>query len=108
MSLYFVVHVGSDMTVIVLLNPSIAFHAQDNNGLTYTHCVYQNNRSSTALIFISLTLNFSNRTTSMNVQVSFEENLDNSTKDSLVPVGGKNMMPFIDYINIPTVDIYGT
>ena len=43
----------------------------------------------------------------MNVQVSFEENLANQTKDSAVPVVGEEMMLFIDYINIPTFDIYG-
>ena len=44
----------------------------------------------------------------MNVQVSFEENLDNPTKDSTVPVIGKEMILFIDYINMQTVEIYGT
>ena len=57
--------------------------------------------------FINLTLNFSNRTTSLDVQVSFEENLANPTKNSAVPVIGKEMMLFIDYVNMPTVDIYG-
>ena len=43
----------------------------------------------------------------MDVQVSFEENLANPTNDSAVPVIGKEMMLFIDYIDMPTVDIYG-
>ena len=93
---------------MVLLNPSIAFHVQNNNGLTSIHCVCQNNRTSTTLIFINLTLYFSNRTTSLDVQVLFEENIDNTTKDSSVPVVGKDMMLSNDYINIPTVDIRGT
>ena len=93
---------------MVLLNPSIAFHAQDNKDLTSIHCVCQNNRTRTTLIFINLTLYFSNRTTSLDVQVLFEENIDNTTKDSSVPVLGEEMMLFIDYINMQTVDIYGT
>ena len=92
---------------MVLLNPSIAFHAH-NKDLAYIHCVCQNNRTSTTLIFINLTLYFSNRTTSLDVQVLFEENIDNTTKDSAVPVIGEEMMLFIDYINMQTVDIYGT
>ena len=41
----------------------------------------------------------------MNVQVSFEENIDNPTNETVVPVVGEEMMLFIDDINMPTVDI---
>ena len=44
----------------------------------------------------------------MNVQVSFEENLDNPTNDSAVPVSCKEMMLFNNDINMPTVHIYDT
>ncbi|KAH0806962.1 dynein heavy chain 10, axonemal-like [Histomonas meleagridis] len=58
--------------------------------------------------YLTKTLNFSNCTTSMDVQTSIEESLDNPTKDTSVPQGGKNMILFIDDINMPTVDKYGT
>ena len=58
--------------------------------------------------FMTRTLNFSNCTTSMDVQMSLEENFDYPTKDTAVPQGGKDMILFIDDVNMPTVDIYGT
>ncbi|OHS98802.1 Dynein heavy chain family protein [Tritrichomonas foetus] len=58
--------------------------------------------------YMTRTLNFSNCTTSMDVQLSLEENFDNPTKDTAVPQGGKEMVVFIDDINMPTVDTYGT
>ena len=44
---------------------------------------------------------------SLDVQVSIEENIDNPTNETAVPVVGEEMMLFIDYINMPAVDIYG-
>jgi len=58
--------------------------------------------------FMVRDLNFSNCTTSMDVQNSLEENFDHPTKDTAVPQGGKQMVLFIDDVNMPTVDKYGT
>lgn len=59
-------------------------------------------------VYMCRTLNFSNCTTSLDVQNSLEENLDCPTKDTAIPQGGKEMILFIDDVNMPTVDIYGT
>lgn len=56
----------------------------------------------------TLSLNFSSRTTSLEVQTSLEANLDRRSKDTLGPPGRKSLMFFIDNISMPVVDVYGT
>eukprot|EP00741_Cyanophora_paradoxa_P015322 tig00000194_g14791.t1 len=58
--------------------------------------------------FQLLTLNFSSRTTSLNVQRILEDNVEKRTKDSYGPPSGKRMIVFIDDLNMPLVDTYGT
>ena len=55
-----------------------------------------------------LPMNFSSRTTSMDVQRNLEANLEKRTKDIFGPPPGKKLIVFIDDMNMPQVDTYGT
>ncbi|XP_078277210.1 LOW QUALITY PROTEIN: dynein axonemal heavy chain 10 [Rhinoraja longicauda] len=55
-----------------------------------------------------LTINFSSRTTSMNVQRNMEANVEKRTKVTYGPPMGKRLLVFIDDMNMPRVDEYGT
>lgn len=58
--------------------------------------------------FQTLSLNFSSRTGSLEVQTTLEANLDRRSKDTLGPPGRKQLIFFIDNISMPIVDVYGT
>ena len=58
--------------------------------------------------FTRLNINFSSRTTSKDLQSTLEENLEKRTMKQYGPVGGKSLIVFIDDMNMPKVDIYGT
>lgn len=58
--------------------------------------------------FSSLSLNFSSRTGSLEVQTALEGNLDRRTKDTLGPQGRKKLIFFVDNISMPIIDVYGT
>lgn len=55
-----------------------------------------------------LTMNFSSRTTSMDVQRNLEASVEKRTKDSFGPPPGKKLLVFLDDMNMPQVDAYGT
>ncbi|CAF3538826.1 unnamed protein product [Rotaria sordida] len=55
-----------------------------------------------------LNINFSSRTSSMDVQRNFESNVEKRTKDTYGPPPGKKLVVFIDDLNMPKVDTYGT
>ncbi|CAH8588474.1 Dynein heavy chain 10, axonemal [Schistosoma haematobium] len=55
-----------------------------------------------------LTINFSFRTTSLDVQRNLEANVEKRSKDTYGPVSGKQLIIFIDDMNMPQVDQYGT
>ncbi|KAH8871924.1 Dynein heavy chain 10, axonemal [Schistosoma japonicum] len=57
---------------------------------------------------IVLTMNFSFRTTSLDVQRNLEANVEKRSKDTYGPVSGKQLIIFIDDMNMPQVDQYGT
>ncbi|XP_052562272.1 dynein axonemal heavy chain 10 isoform X4 [Culex pipiens pallens] len=58
--------------------------------------------------FIILNINFSSRTSSMDVQKTIEASVDKRTKDIFGPPVGKKVVAFIDDMNMPQVDDYGT
>ncbi|XP_062558011.1 dynein axonemal heavy chain 10 isoform X2 [Armigeres subalbatus] len=58
--------------------------------------------------FIILNINFSSRTSSMDVQKTIEAAVDKRTKDIFGPPVGKKLVAFIDDMNMPQVDSYGT
>ncbi|XP_053336632.1 dynein axonemal heavy chain 10 [Clarias gariepinus] len=55
-----------------------------------------------------LTINFSSRTTSMDVQRILEASVEKRTKDTYGPPMGKRLLVFMDDLNMPRVDDYGT
>lgn len=59
-------------------------------------------------INIVLNVNFSSRTTSMDVQRTLEASVEKRTKDSYGPPPGKKLIVFVDDMNMPRVDDYGT
>ncbi len=48
-------------------------------------------------------MNFSSRTTSMDVQRNLEANVEKRTKDTYGPPPGKRLIVFIDDMNMPQV-----
>uniref|UniRef100_A0A673CHG9 Dynein axonemal heavy chain 10 n=1 Tax=Sphaeramia orbicularis TaxID=375764 RepID=A0A673CHG9_9TELE len=57
---------------------------------------------------ITLTINFSSRTTSMDLQRNLEANVEKRTKETYGPPMGKRLIVFMDDMNMPKVDSYGT
>ncbi|XP_076108254.1 dynein axonemal heavy chain 10-like isoform X2 [Mytilus galloprovincialis] len=55
-----------------------------------------------------LNMNFSSRTTSLDVQRNLEANVEKRTKDTYGPPPGRRLLIFIDDMNMPQVDTYGT
>ncbi|XP_006149290.1 dynein heavy chain 10, axonemal [Tupaia chinensis] len=55
-----------------------------------------------------LMVNFSSRTTSMDIQRNLEANVEKRTKDTYGPPMGKRLLVFMDDMNMPKVDEYGT
>jgi dynein heavy chain len=59
--------------------------------------------------FLVLPINFSSRTTSMEFQNIIEENIDKRTFKTYGPkASGKKLLVFIDDMNMPKIDTYGT
>ncbi|XP_055020703.1 dynein axonemal heavy chain 10 [Boleophthalmus pectinirostris] len=57
---------------------------------------------------ITMTINFSSRTTSMDIQRNLEANVEKRTKETYGPPMGKRLIIFMDDMNMPKVDSYGT
>ncbi|KAI3386976.1 hypothetical protein SNEBB_002464 [Seison nebaliae] len=57
---------------------------------------------------ILMSVNFSSRTTSLDIQRNLESNVEKRTKDAYGPPSGKKLIVFIDDLNMPKVDEYGT
>ncbi|KAH1164654.1 hypothetical protein KIL84_020649 [Mauremys mutica] len=55
-----------------------------------------------------LTVNMSAQTTSNNVQNIIESRVEKRTKGVYVPVGGKSMITFMDDLNMPAKDAFGS
>ncbi|KAM6052185.1 dynein axonemal heavy chain 10 [Chlamydotis macqueenii] len=59
-------------------------------------------------LYLLLVINFSSRTTSMDIQRNLETNVEKRTKDTYGPPMGKRLIVFMDDMNMPRVDEYGT
>lgn len=57
---------------------------------------------------VSAFVNFSGKTQSKNLQDVFESKLEKKRKTLLGPPGGKKMMFFLDDVNMPQLDRYGS
>ena len=58
--------------------------------------------------YTSLTLNFSSRTKSLDIQRSIESQLEKRSKDTYGPPAGTRLLVFLDDLSMPKVDLYGT
>jgi dynein heavy chain len=58
--------------------------------------------------YTRLSINFSSRTTAADVQVNVEANVDKRSGNIYGPASGKKLIVFIDDLNMPKVDTYGT
>ena len=58
--------------------------------------------------YIVLTINMSSQTTSKNVQSFIESRLERRAKGVFAPTGGKYLLTFMDDLNMPAKDIYGS
>lgn len=65
-------------------------------------------RQLNAEVYILLNINFSSRTSSMDVQKSIESSVEKRTKNIYGPPMGKKLICFMDDMNMPQVDEYGT
>ncbi|OQR81950.1 dynein heavy chain, partial [Thraustotheca clavata] len=59
-------------------------------------------------VMSSLTINFSSRTSSTDVLTNIQANVDKRTGKIYGPPAGKKLAIFIDDMNMPKVDLYGT
>lgn len=59
-------------------------------------------------VYIVLNINFSSRTSSMDVQKTLESSVEKRTKNIYGPPMGKKLICFMDDLNMPQVDDYGT
>jgi dynein heavy chain len=57
---------------------------------------------------VVLNMNFSSRTSSTDVQRAIEDSVEKRTKDTYGPPLGKRLLIFLDDMNMPRVDTYGT
>jgi dynein heavy chain len=58
--------------------------------------------------FSRLNINFSSRTTAADVQTNVEANVDKRSGNIYGPASGKKLIVFVDDLNMPKVDTYGT
>eukprot|EP00960_Hanusia_phi_P039624 753955-Hanusia_phi.AAC.6 len=58
--------------------------------------------------YSNIGINFSSRTTSIALQRNIEASLEKRMKDTYGPSGGKKLLIFIDDMNMPKMDLYGT
>ncbi|XP_074478915.1 dynein axonemal heavy chain 2 [Sebastes fasciatus] len=56
----------------------------------------------------SLTVNISSQTTSNNIQAIVESRVEKRTKGVFVPAGGKRLLWFLDDLNMPAHDLFGS
>ncbi|CAG5923192.1 unnamed protein product [Menidia menidia] len=78
------------------------------SGTSKTATIYNFLKNVNADSKIPLTINFSSRTTSLDLQRNLEANVEKRTKDTYGPPMGKRLLVFIDDMNMPKVDSYGT
>ncbi|XP_064550918.1 dynein axonemal heavy chain 10 [Drosophila montana] len=77
-------------------------------GTSKTATIMQYLRNLNPSVNVILNINFSSRTSSLDVQRTLEAAVEKRTKDTYGPPMGKKIACFIDDMNMPQVDEYGT
>ncbi|XP_012151823.2 dynein heavy chain at 89D [Megachile rotundata] len=77
-------------------------------GTSKTAIINEFLRNLSAEKYNQLLINFSSRTTSMDVQRNIESVVEKRTRETYGPPPGKKLLLFIDDMNMPLVDTYGT
>ncbi|EDV92648.1 GH18884 [Drosophila grimshawi] len=77
-------------------------------GTSKTATIMQYLRNLNPAVNVILNINFSSRTSSLDVQRTLEAAVEKRTKDTYGPPMGKKIACFIDDMNMPQVDEYGT
>ncbi|KAM9858629.1 dynein axonemal heavy chain 10 [Aulostomus maculatus] len=91
---------------MVRIKRSVLLVGESGNSKTATvHNFLKSQNSDTK---ITLIINLSSRTTSMDLQRNLEANVEKRTKEIYGPPMGKRLLVFIDDMNMPKVDSYGT
>ncbi|KAM3610556.1 uncharacterized protein V6R79_005609 [Siganus canaliculatus] len=91
---------------MVKIKRPVLLVGESGTSKTITIHNYMKNLSSDT--WVSLIINFSSRTTSLDLQRNLEANVEKRTKDNFGPPVGKRLLVFMDDMNMPTVDSYGT
>ncbi|KAL8020331.1 putative AAA+ ATPase domain, dynein heavy chain region D6 P-loop domain-containing protein [Plasmopara halstedii] len=84
----------------------VLFVGESGSAKTVTIQNYLNHLDSQS--FSTLALNFSSRTSSLDVQTTIQANVDKRSGKVYGPPAGKKLLIFIDDLNMPKVDLYGT
>ncbi|KAL6114194.1 dnah10 [Pungitius sinensis] len=78
------------------------------SGTSKTATIHNFLKKLNANTMITLMINFSSRTTSMDLQRNLEANVEKRTNKVYGPPMGKRLLVFMDDMNMPKVDYYGT
>ncbi|KAL0219153.1 hypothetical protein P9112_004806 [Eukaryota sp. TZLM1-RC] len=97
------------LETMIGMNQPVLFVGYSGTAKTVTIQNYLQNPSKCNPQYVNtLQMNFSSRTSSMDVQSLIEENVDKRSAAVFGPPKGKKLLFFVDDVNMPTIDIYGT
>lgn len=91
---------------MVSMRKPILFIGESGTAKTVTIAKYLHSLNNDE--YMTLSMNFSSRTTSIDVQRSIEENVKKRPRETYGPPTGKRLIVYIDDLNMPKVDQYGT
>ncbi|RUS75418.1 hypothetical protein EGW08_016829, partial [Elysia chlorotica] len=94
------------LNLMVKIKRSVVMIGETGTSKTATILDYLRGVDQTTTLVLNM--NFSSRTTSLDVQRNLEANLEKRTKDTYGPPSNKRLLIFIDDMNMPQVDTYGT
>eukprot|EP00803_Ostreobium_quekettii_P011338 evm.model.scf_1312.1 EVM.evm.TU.scf_1312.1 scf_1312:839-40608(+) len=94
------------LEVVMSLQKPCLFVGESGTAKTVT--IHRHLQMLPSASFSFLNINFSSRTTAADLQVAIKDMIEKRTKDTYGPPMGKKLVMFIDDMNMPRVDLYGT
>ncbi|XP_078467787.1 dynein axonemal heavy chain 10-like [Lampetra planeri] len=91
--------------MVKIKRPALLVGESGTSKTVITHNFLKDLNKETTIV---LKMTFSSCTTSMDVQRNLEANIEKITRDTFSPPLGKRLLMFIDDMNMPRVDEYGT